>query len=139
MHTTIIHNTKAGGLCPVNNRGHCSHYGHNPLCSQGECEDEEKPHSWEGSSQIILRWAGNLEREVIPEPTRQDADNCAVNLVIVPGALNICGAMGTLDNCGKQEQCLDLDRSDESFVFFAVVPAPDQSWGLPTYFLIVVI
>ena len=32
-----------------------------------------------------LRWAGNLEREVTPEPTWQDADNCRVKIVIVPG------------------------------------------------------
>ena len=137
--TTITHHNRAGGLCPVNNGGHCSLYCQNPLCSHWEFEDEEEPHSQEGSSQIIPRWAGNLAREVIPGPTQQDADNCAVNLVIVPGALNICGAMGTLDNCGKEEQCLDWDRSDKSFVFFTMVPTPDQSWGLSIYFLTVVI
>ena len=41
------------------------------------------------------RWAGNLEREVTPEPTSQDADNCTVKIVIVPGALNITSARGS--------------------------------------------
>ena len=105
---TITHHNRAGGLCPVNSGGHCSLCSHDPFHSQGECEDHKEPNSQEGSSQIIPRWAGNLAREVIPGPTQQDADNCAVNLVIVPWALNItsaralniCGAMGMLDNCG---------------------------------------
>ena len=93
--TTITHHNKAGGLCPVNNRGHCNQYSHNPLHSQGEREDEEETHNQEGCSQMILRWARNLEREVIPEPTWQDADNCTVNIVIVPGALNYNSTRGT--------------------------------------------
>ena len=93
--TTITHHRRAGGLCQVNSGGHCSLCSHDPLHSQWECEDQEEPNSQMGSSQIISRQAGNLEREVTPEPTHQDADNCAVNIVIVPGALNYNSARGT--------------------------------------------
>ena len=65
----ITHTNSAGGLCPVTNRGHCDLYSHNPLCSQGEHGDHEELHSEEGSSHVILRWTGNLSREVVPEPT----------------------------------------------------------------------
>ena len=68
--------------------------------SQGEHGDNKVPHNKEGSSTIIPRWTGSLPREVVPGPTHQDVEYCTVNLVIVPGALNICGAMGTYDNCG---------------------------------------
>ena len=96
VHATNTHHKRAGGLCPVNSGGHCILCSHDPLHSQGECEDQEESHNKEGSSQIILRWAGNLAREVTPGPTQQDADNCTVNLVIVPGALNTTSARGTL-------------------------------------------
>ena len=95
MCATITHHNRPGGLCPVNNRGDCSLYSQDLLHSQGELEDEEEPHSQEGSFQIIPRWAGNLEREVTSEATRQDADNYRVNIVIVPGALNYNSARGT--------------------------------------------
>ena len=95
VHAAITHHNRAGGLCPVNNRVHCSQYSHDPLHSQEECKDEEECHGQEGSSQIILRQTGNLEREVMPGPPQQDADNCAVNIVIVPGALNFTSARGT--------------------------------------------
>ena len=93
--TTITHHRRAGGFCPVNSGGHCSLCSHDPLHSQGECEEHEEPHSQEGSSQIILRWAGNLERQVTPDPTHQDADNCTVNIVIVAEVLNYNSARGT--------------------------------------------
>ena len=90
------HTTKEGRrTLPLNSGGHCSLCSHDPFHSQGECEDQEEPHSQEGSSQIIPEWARNLEREVTPEPTQQDADNCTVNIVIVPGALNYNSARGT--------------------------------------------
>ena len=121
----ITHTNSAGGLCSVTNRGHCDLYSHNPLHSQGECGDHKEPHSKGGSSHIITRQTGSLAREVVPGPTRVDAEYCAVNFVIVPGvlnsnsargtehckcqghitlivpgALNICGAMGMINNCG---------------------------------------
>ena len=42
--------------------------------------------------------------------------------LIVPGALNICGVMGTFDNCGISEQCLDWYRSGKSFIFLPWSP-----------------
>ena len=95
VHSTITQHRRAGGLCPFNSGGHCSLCSHDPLHSQGGHEDEEEPHSQEGSSQIIPRQAGNLEREVTPEPTWWDADNCAVNIMIGPGTPNYNSARGT--------------------------------------------
>ena len=147
MHNTITHTNSAGGLCLVTNGEHCDQYSHNPLHSQGECGDHEEPHNKERSSTIILRQTGSLSSGVVPGPTHKDAEYCTVNLVIVPGALNsnsargtehckcqghltlivqgalnICGATGTCDNCGISEQCLDWYRSGQSFHFSAMVP-----------------
>ena len=148
------HTNSAGGLCPGTNGGCCDQYSHNPLHSQGECGGQEEPHNKEGSSTNILRWTGSLSREVVPGPTHEDED-CTVNLVIVPGALNshsardtdhckcqghltlivpgalnICGAMGTYDNCTISEQCLDQYRSEQSFHFFCHSPHSRSELGL---------
>ena len=112
----ITHTSSAEGLCPVTNGECCDQYSHNPLHSQGEHGDKEEPHNEEGSSTIIPEQTDSLSREVVPGPTCEDED-CTVNLVIVPGALNICGAMGTYDSCGILEQQLDLYRSEQSFHF----------------------
>ena len=117
VHDTITHTNRVGGLCPVTNGGHCNQYSHNPLHSQGEHGDNKEPHNKGGSPTIIPRQTGSLSREVVPGPTHEDED-CTMNLVIVPGALNICGAMGMCDNCGILEQCLDWYRSEHSFHFF---------------------
>ena len=101
VHTTITHTNSAGGLCPVTNGGHCNLCKHDPLHSQGEHGDHKEPHNQEGSSKIILRLTGNLAREMIPGPSWHDADNCTVNLVIVPGALNSNSARGT-EHCKCQ-------------------------------------
>ena len=53
VHATITHHRRAGGLCPVNSRGHCSLCSQDPLHSQGGGEDQKEPHSQTGSSQII--------------------------------------------------------------------------------------
>ena len=90
----ITHTSSAGGLCPVTYRGCCDQYSHNPLHSQGECGDNKEPHNEEGSSTTIPEWIGSLLREVVPGPTHEDED-CTVNLVIVPGALNSNSARGT--------------------------------------------
>ena len=50
---TITHHRRAGGLCPVKSRGHCSLCSQDPLHSQGEQEDQEEPHSQMESPQII--------------------------------------------------------------------------------------
>ena len=61
---------------------------------RGEHGDHKEPHNKEGSSTNILRQTGSLSREVVPGPTCEDED-CTVNLVIVPGALNSNSARGT--------------------------------------------
>ena len=91
----ITHTNRTGGLCPVTNGGHCDLYSHNPLHTQGECREQEEPHNEEGSSTIIPEWTGSLSREVVPGPTHEDEEDCTVNLVIVPGALNSNSARGT--------------------------------------------
>ena len=130
---SITHTNSAGGLCPVTNGGHCDLFSHNPL--QGECGDHKEPHCKEGSSKIIPRWTGSPSREVVPGPTQDDEEYCAVSFVIVPGALNsnsargtehckcqghltlivpgalnIGGAMGTFNNSGILEQCFNWYR-----------------------------
>ena len=90
----ITHTNRAGGLCPVTNGGCCDQYSHNPLHSQGEHGEQVEHHNEEGSSTIILEQTGSLSRQVVPGPTHEDED-CAVNLVIVPGALNSNSARGT--------------------------------------------
>ena len=90
----ITHTSSAGGLCPVTNWGCCDQYSHNTLHSQGEHGDDEEPHNEEGSSTIIPSLTGSLSREVVPGPTHEDED-CAVNSVIVLGALNTNRARDT--------------------------------------------
>ena len=85
----------AGGLCPVTIGGHCDLFCYNPLHSQGECGDQEEPHSREGSSNFIPRWTGSLLREVVPGSTQADEEYHAVNFVIMPGALNFKSAKDT--------------------------------------------
>ena len=101
MCNPITHTSSAGGLCPVTNGGCCDQYSHNPLHSQGEHGDNKEPHNEEGSSTIILRWTGSLSREVVPGPTHEDDEDCTVNLVIVPGALSSNSARGT-EHCKCQ-------------------------------------
>ena len=77
-----------GGLCPVNSKGHCAcvakiHF----VCRVNE-KTKRNPTARQKVPRSSQRQAGNLEREVTPEPTWQDADNCTVKIVIVPGALN---------------------------------------------------
>ena len=91
----ITHTNSAGGLYPVTNRGHFDQYNHNPLCSQGECGEQGEPHNEEESSTIILEWTGSLSREVVPGPTHEEDEDCAVNLVMVLGTLNSNSARGT--------------------------------------------
>ena len=43
------------------------------------------------------------QREMVPGPTQGDEEYCTVNFVIVPGTLNICGAMGMFNNCSISE------------------------------------
>ena len=61
---------------------------------RGECGDNEEPHHEKGRSTNIPEQTGSLAREVVPGPTHEDED-CIVNLVIVPGALNTNSARGT--------------------------------------------
>ena len=95
VHDAITYANSAGGLCPVTIRGHCDLSCHNLLHSLGECGDKEEPHSREGSFNSIQRWAGRLEKEVVPGSTQAGEEYCAVNFVIVPGALNIDSPRGT--------------------------------------------
>ena len=130
---------------------------------RGNMETTRNPHSKEGSSHVILRWTGSLSREMVPGPTQADEDYCTVNFVIVPGALNsnstrstehskcqghltlivpgalnICRAMGTFNNCGILEQCLDWYRSGHSFIFVPWSPLQIRAGAcLPSLIFIV--
>ena len=94
MPHTITHHRRAGGLCPVNSGGHCACVAKIPH-SQGEGEDQGESHNQMGSSQIIPEMGGNLDREVTPEPTQQDAVDCTVKKGDSARALNIMSAKGT--------------------------------------------
>ena len=78
-----------------------------------------------------------------PEPTQQDAVNCAVKKVIVPGALNIMSARGTehlkvpwahWTIVATRTSVWIRSGQMNLFVFLAMVPTPDRSWGFPIYF-----
>ena len=95
VHHTITHHRRGGGLCPVNSEGHCTCVAKIHSIPRGNEKTKRNPTvRWE-VPRPSLRWAGNLKREVTPEPTLQNADNCTVKIVIVPGALNITSARGT--------------------------------------------
>ena len=124
---TITHHRRAGGLCPVNSKGHCTCVAKIHSVPRGNEKTKRNPTARCEVPRSSLRWAGNLEREVTWELTQQDTDNCTVKIVIVPGALDIWGAMGTFNNCGNQSQCLDQVRSDESLYFSPWSPL--QIWA----------
>ena len=89
VHNTITHTNSAGGLCPVTNGGHCNQYSHNPLHSWGNMETTRNP----TTRREVPQTSVSLSREVVPGPTCEDED-CTVNLVIVPVALNSNSARG---------------------------------------------
>ena len=108
VHDTITYTisavtTCAGGLCPVTIGGHCDLSYHNPLHSQGSVENERNPTeerevpipSWDGLAAYRERWYQNplkLEKTTAHVWTLW---KCQGHWTLkVPGALNICGAMG---------------------------------------------
>ena len=93
---TIIHTNRAGELCQVTNGGHCDLWATIHSIPRGNVETMRNPtvkrevlmSSWDGLAAYQERWyqAG---------PTQADEEYCAVNFVIVPGALNSNSARGT--------------------------------------------
>ena len=74
---TITHHRRAEGLCAIRNEGHCACVAIHSIPRGKEKTKRNPTTRWE-VPRSSPRWAGNLDREVTPEPTQQDAVNCTV-------------------------------------------------------------
>ena len=128
MHNTITCTNSAGGLCPVTNRGHCDHLATIHSVPRGNVETMRNPTAkrevlispWYGLAAYQERWYQDPLEQM--KNTAQLTFYQAHLTLIVPGSLNICGAMGMVNNCGISEQCLDRYRSGQSFIFLLQSP-----------------
>ena len=75
---SIVHQRRAGGLCPFNNGGHCASVANIHSVPRGKEKTKRNPTVRQEVPRPSLSRAGSLDREVTPEPTQQDAVNCTV-------------------------------------------------------------
>ena len=143
VHHTISHQRRAGGLCPVNSRGHCACVTNIHSIPRGEEKMKRNPtNRWE-VPRSSPRWAGNLRQR---GDTRTHLTGCCKLHSVkgdsargtehykCQGHWTFKNAMDTLDNCGNQSQCLDQVRSGESLWVLSCGPHSRLELGLPYLF-----
>ena len=136
VHHTITHQRRAGGLCPVNSGGHCACVANIHSIPRGKEKTKRNPTTRLEVPRSSPRWAGSLTQR---GDTRTHLTGCC-KLCRVKGDsargtehLKCHGHIGQL---WQPEPVCVWIRSGQMnlFVFLAMVPTPDLSWGFPIYF-----